>query len=233
MAQQRAKRMRTVAAALGALAVLSGLVARPADAATPPKVKVTAPEDVLGLSSRLVFSTVKAVATPARTFTITNTGGTSLKVTGLPLAGANPGQFKLRTGQATAFTVLPGKTATVGVLFRPTTTGVKTATLTVRSNDPARPSYVVALRGVNAIDNKGKNEASFANLLTTFGYTTKPGFTAVQQAKTRMPVGDEVVAPWFTRVDQTKPVRLLPIARYVLTAAPTPRSTWRTRRRSR
>jgi hypothetical protein len=207
-----------------AIALAAGLVSAclPAEAGTTPVLKVTATEDLLGLSSRLVFSTVKNAATPARTFTVANKGTAALKVTSLSLAGTNPGSFKLRTGQATAFTVNPGKTATVGVVFKPTTLGVRVATLTVKSNDPARLNYLVALRGVNAAGTTGKNEASLANLVSTFGYTTKVGFTTVQQAKTRVPVGDEVVAPYFRRVDAAKPVRLVPIARYVFAANPAP-----------
>jgi hypothetical protein len=202
-------------------ALLAG-AAGSASAATKPVLKVTSTEDLLGLSSRLVFSTVKAAATPARTLTVTNTGTAALKVTGLTITGTNPGQFKLRTGQVTAFTVNPGKTATVGVLFKPTAVGVKVATLTVKNNDTARPNYAVALRGVNAADSKGKNEASLANIVSALGYTTKVGFTTVQQAKTRLPVGDEVIAPYFRRVDATKPVRLVPVARYVFAANPAP-----------
>jgi hypothetical protein len=208
----------------GLVAVLvAGLAASCTPEAEPiPILKVTATEDVLGLSSRLVFSTAKNVATPARTFTVANTGTAALKVTGLTIAGTNPGSFKLRTGQATSFTVNPGKSTTVGVLFKPPALGIKQATLTVKSNDPARRNYLVALRGVNAAGTTGKNEASLANLVTTFGYTTNVGFTTVQQAKTRLPVGNEVVAPYFRRVDAAKPVRLVPIARYVAAADPAP-----------
>jgi hypothetical protein len=212
MQVQRANPKRLIAAAVFVVgALLAG--AATAEAAAAPVLKVSSTEDVLGLSSRLVFSTIKAAATPSRTFTVANTGTAALEVTGLTITGANPGQFKLRSGQATAFTVNPGKTATVGVLFKPTSVGVKVATLTVKNNDTARPNHAVALRGVNAADSKGKNEASLANIVSALGYTTKVGFTTVQQAKTRLPVGDEVIAPYFRRVDPKKPAWLVPVAR--------------------
>jgi len=217
------RRVRLAASGLAMVLVAALLgAAAPAGAAATPILKVSATEDLLGLSSRLVFSTIKNAATPARSFTVANTGTAALKVTGLTIAGTNPGSFKLRTGQATAFTVNPGKTTTVGLVFKPTALGVKVATLTVKTNDPARRTYAVALRGVNAAGATGRNEASLANLVSTFGYTTKVGFTTVQQARTRMPVGDEVIAPYFHRVDATKPVRLVPIARYVFAANPAP-----------
>ena len=222
MQDQRANPRRRIAAALVVVGALLAGASTAVSATPPPVLKVTSTEDVLGLSSRLVFSTIKAAATPARTFTVANQGSAALKVTGLTIGGANPGQFKLRSGQATTFTVNPGKTTTVGVVFKPTATGVKSATLTVRNNDPARPNYPVALRGVNAVDSKGKNEASLASIVSTLGYTTKVGFSTVQQAKTRLPVGDEVIAPYFRRVDPSKPVRLVPVARYVFAANPSP-----------
>jgi hypothetical protein len=208
--------------ALGLLAAAVAGPAAPAGAAATPVLKVTSTEDLLGLSSRLVFSSVKAAVTPARTFTVANNGTAALKVTALTIAGTNPSQFKLRAGQATAFTVNPGRTTTVGVVFKPASVGVKQATLTVKNNDPARPNHAVALRGVNAAGPTGRNEASLASIVSAFGYTTKVGFANVQQAKTRLPVGDEVVAPYFRRADATKPVRLVPLARYVFAVNPSP-----------
>ena len=222
MQVQRATPNRLIAAAVFIVGALLAGAATAEAAPAAPVLKVTSTEDVLGLSSRLVFSTVKAAATPARSVTVANTGNAALKITGLTITGANPGQFKLRSGQATVFTVNPGRTATVGVLFKPTATGVKSATLTVKNNDKARPNYAVALRGVNAVDAKGKNEASLASIVSTLGYTTKVGFSTVQQAMTRTPVGDEVIAPYFRRVDPTRPVRLVPVARYVFAANPSP-----------
>ena len=222
MQVQRATPNRLIAAAVLIVGALLAGAATAEAAPAAPVLKVSSTEDVLGLSSRLVFSTVKAAATPARSVTVANTGNAALKVTGLTITGANPGQFKLRSGQATAFTVNPGRTATVGVLFKPTATGVKSATLTVKNNDQARPNYAVALRGVNAVDAKGKNEASLASIVSTLGYTTKVGFSTVQQATTRAPVGDEVIAPYFRRVDPGRPVRLVPVARYVFAANPSP-----------
>jgi hypothetical protein len=180
-----------------------------------PSIKVSDPEDVLGLTSRLLFSTAMKADTPAKSFTITNTGGSDLVVSGLTIGGTSPGQFALDPSQATSFTVPAGQAATVSALFKPSSLGVKMATLTIASNDPLSPSYVVALRGVNAGGTAGDTEPTMTDLMNTFGYSTNTGITDIDQATTRAPVGDEVIAPYFKRADSTKPVSLVPIARYV------------------
>ena len=43
----------------------------------------------------------------------------------------------------------------------------------------------------------------------------RTGVNGTFQATTRAPVGDEVIAPYFKRVDPSKPVGLYPVARYV------------------
>jgi hypothetical protein len=77
------------------------------------------------------------------------------------------------------------------------------------------PSYTVALRGVNAAGTVGETEPSLTDLMTTMGYSTVTGITGTYQAVTRAPSGDEIIAPYFKRVDTTKPVTMTPIARYV------------------
>ena len=74
MQVQRANPKRLIAAAVFVVGALLAGAATAEAAPAAPVLKVTSTEDVLGLSSRLVFSTVKAAATPARTFTVANTG---------------------------------------------------------------------------------------------------------------------------------------------------------------
>jgi glucose/arabinose dehydrogenase len=180
-----------------------------------PALQATGEADVLGLSTRIIFSTAQKKATPAKAITITNTGGSNLVVSSITLGGTSPGQFALNTGQPTSFTVAPSGTATVAALFKPTSLGVKFATMTINSNDPLVPAYSVALRGVNAGGTSGNTEPTMSDLVNTFGYTTNTGITDVFQATTRSPVGDEVIAPNFLRADSSKPVSMIPIARYV------------------
>ena len=179
-----------------------------------PTLKVTTPEDVLGLSSRLVFSTTVDGPTAARFAQITNTGSTPIAVTDLTIGGASAGQFALADGQDTSFTIAADATETVGVRFSPTSAGNKFATLVI-ANDSSTPNYEVRLRGVRSRGTQGNTEPQLAQLMQLFGYSTNVGFTAPNQAITRAPVGDEVIAPYFVRVDGSKPVTLRPLARYV------------------
>jgi hypothetical protein len=175
---------------------------------------VTAQEDVLGLTSRLVFSTLKTTATDPRFVTLQNTGSSPISVTGLTIGGINPSQFKLAAGQPTSFTIQPDATAKVGARFTPTSVGNKFATLTI-ANNSSTGNHVVSLRGVSARGTQGNTEPQLAALVDLFGYSTDVGFTGVNQASTRAPLGDEISAPYWVRADASKPVQMIPIARYV------------------
>ena len=152
-----------------------------------------------------------ASATPARSITLTNTGASDLVISDVVIAGTNPNQFSLADGQPTSFTVPPASRrrcrpgSRLGFSF-----GVNTATMTLTTNDPLNPTYVVALRGVNAGGTVGDTEPSLSELVSTLGYSTVTGVNGTYQATTRAPVGDEVVAPYFKRVDTSKPVGPLP-----------------------
>ena len=182
-----------------------------------PAIKVTSPEDVLvGLTSRLVFSTVRGAVTPPKSVTITNTGVSDLVVSNVTIGGTNPNQFALADGQATSFTVPAGQTATVSARYAVTTAfGMRVATLNIASNDPLTPTYTVALRGFNAGGTVGDTEPGFQDLVTHARLLDRHRHQHHLPATTRAPVGDEIIAPYFKRVDTSKPVGLYPVARYV------------------
>ena len=186
-------------------------------------LRVSAAEDVLGMSSRLVFSTAHAVDTGPRAVTLRNAGSSQIRVTGLQLSGTNANQFRLAAGQATSFTLDPGQTRQVGARFTPTTNGNKYAVLTV-VNSSSTPRYDIRLRGVSARGTLGSTEPQLAQLMQLFGYSTNVGFTQNNQATTRAARGDEVLSPYFVRADTSLPVRLFPIARYTGSTTSRPES---------
>jgi centrosomal CEP192-like protein len=205
----KAALLRTVLAC-ASLAVLgtTQLACQPAS-----DLRVTAREDLLGLTSRLVFSTAHGVDTGTRAATLTNTGNSTIRVTGLTITGQQANEFKLPAGQARSFSIAPHRSATVEARFTPTTNGLKFATLIV-ANSSATPRYEIRLRGVSANGTIGNTEPQLASLIRLFGYQTDVGFTAGYQATTRGTYGDEVVNPYFVRADASRPVRVTPIARY-------------------
>jgi hypothetical protein len=71
---------------------------------------------------------------------ISNTGSVMLPISSIALAGTNPGQFA-RTHNCPA-RVAVGGSCTVSVLFKPTTTGAKSAILLVTPGGGAAPRSV-------------------------------------------------------------------------------------------
>jgi sugar lactone lactonase YvrE len=83
----------------------------------------------------------QGVNSPAETVTISNTGNAVLTVTNIQIAGTDPGQFSLNLnggttpcGSATP-SIAAQSYCTVAVLFSPASTGAKSATLAIASND--------------------------------------------------------------------------------------------------
>jgi hypothetical protein len=95
----------------------------------------------------LTFSSPLNVRTAAQTVTVSNTGAAPLRINGIGLSGANPGQFA-RTDTCGPFpaTLAAGASCTIDVTFRPTSVGDKSASLNVNVAAPAT-SRSVALTG--------------------------------------------------------------------------------------
>jgi hypothetical protein len=99
-------------------------------------------------SSALSFGSVNVGATsPAQTITLTNTGTASLTITSL---FAFTGDF---TGSGNCYTsspLAPGASCVLNVTFAPTSSGTRTGTITMTSNDPAG-TKTVALSGTGVV----------------------------------------------------------------------------------
>ncbi|MGJ0515397.1 MAG: choice-of-anchor D domain-containing protein [Methylomicrobium sp.] len=78
--------------------------------------------------------------TSERTITVTNTGATNLLVSEVTLTGTDAGQFSITSNNCT--TVTPSSFCFVTVGFTPTSTGAKTATVSIASNAAGSPSSV-------------------------------------------------------------------------------------------
>lgn len=197
------------------------------------KVSVRAPTDgILGLSrARLIFSTVAQAATPAKSFTFTNTGRATLTVSKFAIGGTNSGTFVVAPGQPTTLTIPPNSSASLGVLFRPfantvcangtnpTSSAERSATLTFTSNDPAVPTGTADLAGMNTCGNEGTNEPVLDQITSVLGYTdvtsNGTGFARRALGPLRpLPNSDQVQVPYFVRADASKPVTLTPVAHY-------------------
>ena len=69
-----------------------------------------------------------------QTFTITNTGGGTLNITSLSLAGDNPSDFNLTDNNTYPVSLGPNATMSVSVTFSPKAEGARTAVLHIESN---------------------------------------------------------------------------------------------------
>lgn len=78
-------------------------------------------------------STALTTSSAAQTLTVSNAGGAALTLTGITLAGSNPGDFTKGGTCSTATAVPAGSSCTVTVGFTPTATGARSATLSVTS----------------------------------------------------------------------------------------------------
>ncbi len=98
----------------------------------------------------------------------------------------------------------------------PRSNGIKVLheTLTIVSNDDETPVREVQLHGLWQRNAEGNNEPLANDILAAFGLTIDIGFTRNKRSDIVTPTGDEVIAPNFVRVDQTKPVYVRQLAAY-------------------
>ncbi|MEO5834277.1 MAG: hypothetical protein ABIR83_13030 [Nakamurella sp.] len=194
----------------------------PQGSTSPAAIAVSSPEDALLLGSRMVFSTVLNTYRAGHDLTVRNTGGSPLNVTGLTFGGAQSADFKVCTGQPTSFSVPAGGSVAVCVRYTPqvnasatNSTVVSQGSLTLNSS--AGP-WVVTLGGLSAIKYENDREPSLQQIFAALGYssnaavTYRPFNNAV--SGTSQAVGDEVLAPYFNRLDASAPVKLVPLAQY-------------------
>ncbi len=102
------------------------------------------PAPSLDLSpTSLDFGNVSAGATKDLTLTLRNTGTAPLTVTSVSSSNA---RFSL-TSPALPFTVAAGASQTLAIRFAPAAAGAQSGTMTIASNDAAKPTAVVSLNG--------------------------------------------------------------------------------------
>ncbi len=161
---------------------------RPIQQAGAPKMEVT--------QSRLIFNDVAGgAASAAKTVTVRNTGNGPLSVSGLSVSGTDQGQFRVIAPSSLPASVAPGESLSVQVVFDPTATGPKRATLTVAGNDATNPSATVALRGLGTAGLGGAGEPSLQWILDTYDIPVNvgdPDPTNSALPSTSSPIGDEV-----------------------------------------
>lgn len=93
-------------------------------------------------------STSVCTGTVSRVFTIENSGTSTLGITGVAISGANASDFTVSV--APASTVAGAGSTTFTLVFDPSAAGVRTATITVSTNDCDEATYDFAVQGTGA-----------------------------------------------------------------------------------
>jgi FtsP/CotA-like multicopper oxidase with cupredoxin domain len=116
------------------------------------------PVPIIGVAPvSLAFGTVAAgSSSTSGPVVISNTGTATLTITGMT---SSAGDFV----PTTCSSVPAGQTCSFTVTFAPTTGGAQNATLTIASNDPARPSVTISMTGTGIV---GTNTAITAPGIT-------------------------------------------------------------------
>lgn len=130
--------------------------------------------------------------TVSNTFVVANLGGAALNFSGSPavtISGANAADFSVTTQPTGPVTAVNGTTSFV-VKFAPTAAGIRNATITIATDDPASP-YVFSVRGTGITAPAMKIEGSGTTIpdgdttpdtadLTDFGDTELANGTVTQ-----------------------------------------------------
>jgi len=106
----------------------------------------TAVPDIQVTPASLSFGNVLLFRTRTLSETMNNAGAADLIVSNVEIIGANAAMFTV-TNWTGARTIAPGGSSSLSIVFRPTSRGLKTATLRITSNDPDTPVVEVPLSG--------------------------------------------------------------------------------------
>jgi hypothetical protein len=215
---------RTLVIALVALGLLAAACEPP-----PPSggtINMFTPDGKLVVRDLFLFSTAKGIDTPARAFVVKNVGSKNLVVTDITFSGPQASSFRLASGQARSFTLEPGASRNVSVIFRPGTTfGKHTASMFVHSSDAAQPADEMFMRGINARDYENNGEPNRTLIVDAAGYKTNVGTGLPKDADN---AGEEMRGSgYFTKATTSGPVVVYPLARYASrTQGPTGVTRW-------
>ena len=94
----------------------------------------------------LNFGNVRIDSSVQQTISVTNDGIIPLIISSLNITGLDSANFQL--ADSSGFTLAPGGTQSVSVIFSPLSVGGKTAALRISSNDPDENPFDVGLAGV-------------------------------------------------------------------------------------
>ncbi len=130
-----------------------------------------------------VSTTGTGITSSTRSYTIRNTGTSLLTLTSatrVKISGSNAADFKVTTDPALATSV--NGTTNFVITFNPTGAGLRTATVTILSDDPLKPSFTFKIQGhgiVTSTTNDNLQAAISTTEVTVAKLTVTPALTAI------------------------------------------------------
>lgn len=111
---------------------------------------------------------------PPQALTVTNSGHGALRIGLAQVTGSDPDDFLISHDTCSGATLTIGAACTIGVRFSPSTTGTRTATLTLTSDDPSGPLQVTLAGTAGAVP---QGPAGATGVNGTVGPAGAPGRT--------------------------------------------------------
>lgn len=105
---------------------------------------------------------------PNRVITIENTGAGILSISDINITGANSGEFVLSDLPGLPASVNPAGSISFTIAFNPLSTGLKTASVNINSDDVDNAVLSIPLRGLGTFGLGGTNEPSLQSILNLF-----------------------------------------------------------------
>ncbi len=169
-------------------------------------------------NDRMVFSRIGSTLTNTYsvhdlvTARVSNNGTADLTVTGVTVTGA----WTVDTTLNFPTVLPPGRFLDVPIRFVATSGGLQTGALTVTTNDPAAPALSATLAGYWQSVSEGGQEPTIQQVFQLFGWSTVvvgPGQKLNEHGLVHA-IGDEVLAPFWGRFDNKKPVAVRQLVSY-------------------
>ena len=162
--------------------------------------------------------TTTSAAGAAQTLRINNAGSGPLVISAANFTGTNSSEFSLVNPLASSITIPAGGKYDFYVQFKATNAGqVRTASLDLSTNDPAKPTLTAALRALGSAGAGGNYEPSLQRILDLYQIPVNVGDTTPDT--TDFPVdtaysADEVTAPRLVKGSAGVPITVELLATY-------------------
>ncbi|MFD0894047.1 choice-of-anchor D domain-containing protein [Luteolibacter ambystomatis] len=175
---------------------------------TAPEIAVEQPAgtDLTDGSSTIDYGTLTVGSPSVKTFTVRNTGNSTLTLSAITKDGTNASEFTV--GSLSSSSIAPAATATFTVTFTPASIGAKTAAIHLPSNDANENPFDIALTGIGTGPEIAVEQPAGTNLTdgsSTIAYGSTTMGTPVVKTFTIRNLGDQDLTGLAVTKDGSNP----------------------------